>query len=51
LQQNPTLSRALRSCRRPGGGSGTRAYDPGRVKTQGATPRVEYSTVIAACDS
>src|SRR6516225_7308039 len=28
LQQNPTLSRALRTCRRPGGGSGTRAYDP-----------------------
>ena len=24
-QQNPTLSRALRACRRPGGGSGTRA--------------------------
>ena len=29
-QQNPTLSRALRTCRRPGGGSGARAYDPFR---------------------
>src|SRR5262249_36611414 len=30
VQQNPTLSRALPTCRRPGGGSGTRAYDPKR---------------------
>jgi hypothetical protein len=33
LQQNPTLSRALQTCRRPGGGPGTRAYDP--VRTSG----------------
>jgi hypothetical protein len=26
--KNPTLLRALRTCRRSGGGSGTRAYDP-----------------------
>ena len=31
VQQNPTLSQALRTCRRPGGGSGTRAYDPKRA--------------------
>src|SRR6516165_8520702 len=26
VQQNPTLMQSLRTCRRPGGGSGTRAY-------------------------